>query len=63
MDENKIYDLSEKQLAKVAIAVLGRLGQLGYDGRVAITEEIKANRYADVDEGLAQFEDICADTA
>jgi hypothetical protein len=57
-----IMEASAEQLGELAIPFLARLGELGREGRLALVGKIETDRDSDVDEGLAQLEDVIAAT-
>lgn len=60
MNTEQIYDADEQVLAAIFEAAFARLGELGRDGGDAVRARLTATSIADVEEGLAQLEELYA---
>jgi restriction endonuclease Mrr len=58
-----ISDATPSELGSVFVAVLRRLGEQGREGREAIIRAVDGGKDDDVEEGIAQLEDIITEIA
>lgn len=58
MDIEAIYDADEQTLANIFEAAFDRLGQLGREGGDAVRAKLTAATSVDIEEGLAQLDDL-----
>lgn len=58
MNTEQIYDFDEKTLATVFEAAFARLGELGREGGDAVRARLMASTIPDVEEGLAQLDEL-----
>jgi hypothetical protein len=58
MNIEAIYDADEQALANVFEAAFDRLGQLGREGGNAVRAKLLASDSIDVEEGIAQLDEL-----
>jgi hypothetical protein len=60
MNTEQIYDADPQALAAIMEAAFARLGELGRNGGEVVRERLTTTAIVDVEEGLAQLDELYA---
>lgn len=60
MNIEQIYDADEQEIAAIFEAAFARLGELGREGGDAVRARVRASTIVEVEEGLAQLDELYA---
>jgi hypothetical protein len=58
MNTEQIYEADEQTLAAIFEAAFARLGELGREGGDTVRARLKASTIVEVEEGLAQLDEL-----